>query len=84
MGEQRWSPICGSIFFGFSCGLGPGRNQHQALDALWAELHWKGLVRELDADIKAFFDTVDHDWIWQLRFIEHRTVDSRVARLIRK
>ena len=36
----------------------------------------------LDADIKAFFDTVDHDWM--LRFLEHRIGDKRVLRLIRK
>ena len=60
----------------------PGRNQHQALDALWVGLHWKRVNWVLDADIKAFFDTVDHDWM--LRFLEHRIADRRVLRLIRK
>jgi group II intron reverse transcriptase/maturase len=36
----------------------------------------------LDADIKAFFDTVDHAWM--LRFLEHRIGDKRLLRLIRK
>ena len=36
----------------------------------------------LDADIKAFFDTVDHAWM--MRFREHRIGDMRVLRLIHK
>lgn len=36
----------------------------------------------LDADIKAFFDTVDHAWM--MRFLEHRIGDTRVLRLVRK
>jgi group II intron reverse transcriptase/maturase len=36
----------------------------------------------LDADIKAFFDTVDHGWM--MRFLEHRIADRRMLRIIRK
>ncbi len=36
----------------------------------------------LDADIKSFFDTIDHDWM--MRFLEHRIADRRILRLIRK
>lgn len=36
----------------------------------------------LDADIRAFFDTVSHEWL--LRFVEYRVGDPRVIRLIRK
>ena len=76
------TPIYETDFLGFSYGFRPGRNQHQALDALWVGLHWKRVNWVLDADIKAFFDTVDHDWL--LRFLEHRIGDKRVLRLIRK
>ena len=76
------TPIYEADFLGFSYGFRPGRNQHQALDALWVGLHWKRVNWVLDADIKAFFDTVDHDWM--LRFLEHRIGDKRVLRLIRK
>ena len=55
----------------------PGRNQHQALDARGVGLHWRRVNWVLDADIKAFFDTVDHDRM--LRFLEHR--NSRQASL---
>lgn len=35
-----------------------------------------------DIDIRAFFDTIDHEWL--MKFIEHRIVDKRVLRHIRK
>ena len=35
----------------------------------------------LDADIRAFFDTVSQEW---LKFVEHRVGDRRIIRLIRK
>lgn len=76
------TPIYEVDFLGFSYGFRPGRNQHQALDALWMAFHWKRVNWVLDADIKAFFDTVDHDWM--MRFLEHRIADRRMLRLIRK
>jgi RNA-directed DNA polymerase len=36
----------------------------------------------LDADIRRFYDTLDHGW-W-VRFVEHRIADRRVVRLIQK
>ena len=70
------TPIYQTDFLGFFYGLRPGRNQHQVLDVLWVGLHWKRVNWVLDADIKAFFDTVDHGGM--LRFLEHRIADKRV------
>lgn len=36
----------------------------------------------LDADIRSFFDTIEHGWL--MKFLEHRIADRRVLRLIRK
>jgi group II intron reverse transcriptase/maturase len=36
----------------------------------------------LDADIRGFFDAIDHGWL--VKFIEHRVADRRVVRLIQK
>jgi group II intron reverse transcriptase/maturase len=36
----------------------------------------------LDADIRGFFDTIDHGWL--VKFVEHRVADQRVVRLIQK
>lgn len=69
-------------FLGFSYGFRPGRNQHQALDAVWLGIRGRKVNWVLDADIRSFFDTIDHNWM--MRFLEHRVADRRLLRLIRK
>ena len=69
-------------FKGFSYGFRPGRNPHQALDALNAGLQKKRVNWVLDADIKGFFDHVSHEWL--LKFVGHRVADNRMLRLIQK
>lgn len=36
----------------------------------------------LDADIREFFDNLDHGWL--VKFVEHRVGDRRIVRLIQK
>jgi len=43
-------------FLGFSYGFRPGRNQHNALDALWVGITRQKVSWVLDADIRGFFD----------------------------
>ncbi len=69
-------------FLGFSYGFRPGRSPHQALDALAVGITTKKVNWVLDADIRGFFDTLDHGWLGQ--FVEHRVADRRVVRLIQK
>jgi group II intron reverse transcriptase/maturase len=69
-------------FLGFSYGFRPGRSPHQALDALATGIVRKKVNFVLDADIRGFFDAIDHGWM--LKFLEHRIADRRVLRLIRK
>jgi len=69
-------------FLGFSYGYRPGRSQHSALDALSTGLLTKKVNWVLDADIRGFFDAIDHGWL--VKFIEHRIADRRVVRLIQK
>jgi group II intron reverse transcriptase/maturase len=69
-------------FRGFSYGFRPGRSPHQALDALNAGIQRKRVNWILDADIRGFFDNMNHEWT--MKFIEHRVADNRVLRLIRK
>ena len=69
-------------FLGFSYGFRPERSQHDALDALAVGIERTAVNFILDADIRAFFDTVSHEWL--IRFVEHRIGDQRVCRLIRK
>jgi group II intron reverse transcriptase/maturase len=67
---------------GFSYGFRPGRGQHDALDALYFGLHRRRVNWVLDADIRKFFDMMNHDWM--IRFLQHRIGDKRIIRLIRK
>jgi retron-type reverse transcriptase len=69
-------------FKGFSYGFRPKRHQHQALDAVWMGIFTQKVSWVLDADIRAFFDTLNHEWL--VKFIEHRVADRRIVRLIRK
>lgn len=69
-------------FLGFSYGFRPGRNQHQALDALCVSFQQKKINWILDADIRGYFDSINHKWL--MKFIEHRVSDKRVLRLIKK
>jgi group II intron reverse transcriptase/maturase len=69
-------------FRGFSYGFRPGRDPHQALDALTVGIWRKKVNWVLDADIRDFFTSLDHSWLE--RFLEHRIADKRVLRLIRK
>jgi RNA-directed DNA polymerase len=69
-------------FLGFSYGFRPGRSPHSALDALATGIHRRKVNWVLDADIRSFFDTLDHGWL--VKFVEHRIADRRVVRLIQK
>jgi group II intron reverse transcriptase/maturase len=69
-------------FQGFSYGFRPGRDPHQALDALNVGLQRKRVNWVLDADIRGFFDNMSHEWT--MKFVGHRVADNRVLRLIRK
>ncbi len=69
-------------FRGFSYGFRSGRSQHQALDALTVALKRRRVNYVLDADIRGFFDHIDHGWM--MKFVQHRVADPRILRLIQK
>jgi RNA-directed DNA polymerase len=69
-------------FLGFSYGFRPGRSAHDALDALAVGISTQRVKWVLDADIRGFFDNIEHEWL--LRFLEHEIADRRMLRLIQK
>lgn len=75
-------PIYEQTFLGFSYGFRPGRSQHKALDALAYVIRTKKVNWVLDADIRSFYDTIDHGWLKQ--FVEHTIADKRMVRLLMK
>ena len=69
-------------FLDQSWGYRPGRGAQQASQVLAGRLaigryHWV-----LDADLKSYFDTIDHDWL--IRMLELRVADRALIQLIRK
>jgi RNA-directed DNA polymerase len=69
-------------FLGFSYGFRLGRGPHDALGALAVGIEKKKVCWVLDADIRGFFDAIDHGWM--MKFVEHRIGDKRILRLISK
>ena len=69
-------------FVRFSYGFRPGRSPHQALDALSVGIMRRKVNWVLDADIRGFFDTLNHEWL--VKFVEHRVADQRMVWLIQK
>lgn len=79
---QMLGAIWEADFANFSYGFRPGRRQHDALDALYVALTECKVSWVLDADIKGFFDNLDHEWL--MKFVAHRVADERVLDLIRR
>lgn len=63
-----------------SYGFRPNRGCHQALNRLDKIIMTQPINHIIDADIKGFFDHVDHGWL--VRFLEHRISDPNFTRLV--
>jgi RNA-directed DNA polymerase len=79
---QVLNAIYETDFLDSSYGYRPGRSAHIALDALAVGIQTKKVNWLLDADIRGFFDTLNHEWL--IKFVEHRIADPRVVRHIQK
>jgi RNA-directed DNA polymerase len=76
------SQIYEADFVNFSYGFREGRNQHNALDALYVGITQRKINWILDADIQGYFDNINHEWL--MKMLEKRIGDKRILRLIRK
>jgi len=68
------------LFLDISFGFRPNRSCHQAIKKLTDIIMWKKVNYIVDADIKSFFDNVDHKCI--VRFLEHIIEDPKFIRYI--
>lgn len=78
--KQVLEPIYETVFEDSSYGYRPGCSQHDCLDALGRTLQQKRISYVVEADIKGFFDQVNHEWL--IQFLRHKIGDERVIRLI--
>lgn len=75
-------PLFEPLFEDGSYGYRPGRNPHQCLDALGRTINQKRMIHVVEADIRGFFDHMDHDWL--LTFLRQRVGAPRFLRLVRR
>lgn len=69
-------------FLDCSYGFRPGRSCHDALKKVTQIIETKKVGYVVDADIKGFFDNVDHGWM--LKFLQERIQDPNLLRLIQR
>lgn len=69
-------------FYDEMMGFRPERSCHKALRKLNTMLEREKTSYVLDADVKGFFDHLDHEWI--VRFVESRIKDPNITRLLRR
>ena len=67
-----------------SCSFGgrPGIGAHHAVATLHEIITGRKIGWVLEADLKNFFGSLDHEWIQS--FVEHRVGDPRILNLIRR
>lgn len=67
-------------FLEFSYGFRPGRSCHDALMSLNQIIEWGKISYVVDADIRGFFDNVDHKRL--IEFLGHRIKDPNMIRYV--
>jgi group II intron reverse transcriptase/maturase len=67
-------------FLNCSYGFRPERGVHDALKAINYLIEKRQVNYVVDADIRSFFNRVDHEWL--LKFVQHRIADPNIYRLI--
>jgi group II intron reverse transcriptase/maturase len=76
--EEIYEPI----FLDMSYGFRPRRDCHDALRKLNSIIEDKKVNYIVDADIKGFFNNVDHEWL--MKMLENRIGDPNLLRLINR
>lgn len=75
-------PIWENDFVDESIGYRPGRSPRAATQELSEALHDGKHRWVVEADIRGFFDHINHDWL--VKMLEHRIADRSLIRIIRK
>ena len=69
-------------FLDCSYGFRPGRGCHQALDAVDKTIMTQPINHVIDADLKAYFDSVSHPWL--MKFLQVRIKDPSLLLLVQR
>lgn len=76
--EQIYEPK----FYKESFGFRPGKSCHQAVRELIEMVQYRKTNYVVEADIRGFFDHVDHEWL--MKMLEHDIADRRFLEIIKK
>lgn len=76
------STIYEPYFLDLSYGFRPGRSAHDALESLRKAIDAAPVSVVVDADIEAYFDSVNHEWM--MKFLADRISDRTILHLIGK
>lgn len=69
-------------FLDCSYGFRTNRNAHQVVRLINQTVMTKKINYVLEADIKGFFDNVNHDWL--MKFLEHDIADKNYLRYVKR
>ena len=69
-------------FLDCSYGFRPGRSAHDVVGYINQTIMIHKVNYVLEADIKGFFDNVDHDWL--MKFLEHDIQDRNFLRYVKR
>ena len=70
------------IFLDCSYGFREGRNCHQAIFEINRKVMMNKVNYVVDADIKGFFDNINHEWM--IKFLKHEIQDKNFIRYIKR
>jgi len=73
-------PIFETMFEDNSYGYRPNLHAHMCIDVLGRTIQQKRISFIVEADIRSFFDKVNHKWM--LKFLQERIGDPRIIRLV--
>jgi RNA-directed DNA polymerase len=79
---QVLSAVYEQDFLPCSFGGRPGLSAHNALSTLVEVIAGAKVAWVLEADLRNFFGSLDHNWL--LQFVQHRVGDPRLISLIRR
>lgn len=69
-------------FYNDSFGFRPNRSCHQAVREVIGMVQYRKVNYIVEADIKGFFDNVDHEWL--IKFLKHDIADKKFIEIIEK
>lgn len=80
--SQVLTPVYEQEFYDLSYGFRPGKSAHQALQRLFEEVSFRGKGYIIEADLKNYFGSIDHQCLRM--FLDHRIKDGVIRKQIDK